>query len=156
MRRFLLSVAAVVVSLALVATAEAGPKGNGSGSGVRSQPSHSRPYHEEHGTKFKGGYFYKGKDHHHWTYRYWWGKYGCYTYYCPSTSCWYYWYPQDNCYYPCSYVSSATPVFEPRPVGVDTEVKQIVNVTNNSPGSSTAGAGSTGAPLPPAPPAPPK
>ena len=147
MRRFILSVAAVAVVLALAATAEAGQKGGAPKGG-------SRSYHEEHGTKFKDGYFYKGKDHHHWTYRYWWGKYGCYTYYCPSTSCWYYWYQPGNCYYPCSYISSATPVAEPAPVGVATGVKQVVNVTNNSPGAATAGAGAAGAPMPPAPPGP--
>jgi hypothetical protein len=142
MRRFILSVAAVVIGLALVGTAKAGQKGHSSG-------SHS--YHESHGTKFKGGYFYKGKDHSHWTYRYWYGKYGCYTYYCPSTSCWYYYYPKEECYYPVSYITTATPVAAPAPVGVATGVEQVVNVTNNSPGSSTAGAGTTGTPLPPAP-----
>ena len=152
MRRFILSVAAVVLGLALVATAEAGQKGGGreGRGGERS----SRSYHERFGTKFSHGYFYKGRDHHQWTHRYWFGRYGCYTYYCPSTSCWYYWYQQDNCYYPVSYINTATPVFERPPVGVETEVKQIVNVTNNSPGSSTAGAGTTSPPLPPVAPAP--
>jgi hypothetical protein len=145
MKRFILSVAAVAMSLALVGAADAAPKGSSRGGTMHSG---SRSYHEEHGTKFKGGYFYKGRDHHHWTYRYWWGRYGCYTYYCPSTSCWYYWYPQDNCYYPCSYVSYATPAFESRPVGVETGVKQVVNVTNNSPGAATVGAGSA-IPAPP-------
>jgi hypothetical protein len=149
MRRVLLGVAAAVIGLALVGSAEAGPK-----SGPSSSHSFSsyHNYHMTYGTKFKGGYFYKGSDHHHWTYRYWWGKYGCYTYYCPSTCCWYYWYGRDNCYYPCSYVSSATPVAEAAPVNVATGVKQIVNVTNNSPGAATAGAGTAGAPMPPAPP----
>ncbi len=35
-------------------------------------------YHLSHGTRLKdGGYSYKGKDHNHWTHRYWFGKYGC-------------------------------------------------------------------------------
>jgi hypothetical protein len=147
MRRFFLGVAAVVVGLALVATAEAETKGAGFPRHTYSRGS--RPYHELHGTKFKGGYFYKGKDHRHWTYRYWWKKFGCYTYWCPSTSCWYYYYPREDCYYPVSYIMTATPVAEPPPVGVETGVKQIVNVTNNSPGSSTAGADTTSPPPPP-------
>jgi hypothetical protein len=156
MRRFLLSAAAMVLGLALVGSVEAAPKSGPGGSSHSSRGSRSsRSYHELHGTKFKGGYFYRGRDHYHWTYRYWWGKYGCYTYYCPSTSCWYYWYQQDNCYYPCSYVRSATPVAEVAPVDVQTGVKQIVNVTNNSPGSATAGAGAAGSPTPPPPPLPP-
>jgi hypothetical protein len=106
---------------------------------------HTNSYHTKYGTSFKGGYFYKGKDHHQWTYRCWWGKYGCYTYYCPYTCCWYYWYPQDCCYYPCSYVSYATPAYESAPVGVPTGVTQVVNVANNSPGAVPAGA----TPLPP-------
>jgi hypothetical protein len=140
MRGILLSVAALMLGLALVGMAEAGSKGGSRGS------HGSSSYHMSHGTKFKGGYFYKGHDHFHWTYRYWWGKYGCYTYYCPSTYCWYYWYPQDNCYYPCSYVSSAVPVAQPAPVGVATGVTQITNVNANSPGAGAGGA------MPPAPP----
>jgi hypothetical protein len=142
-RLFLLSVATVAVGLALEATTEASQK-----TGSFSHGS-SRSYHEDHGYRFSGGYYYRGYEHNHWTYRYWWGHYGCYTYYCPSTYCWYYYYPQHQCYYPVSYISYATPVFQQAPVGVETSVKQIVNVTNNSPGSATAGVGGGGAPLPP-------
>jgi hypothetical protein len=137
MRRVLLSAAALVVGLALVGSASAAPK-----AGPSSHHSY-HDYHMTHGTKFKDGYFYKGHDHYHWTHRYWWGKYGCYTYYCPSSCCWYYWYQQDNCYYPCSYVGSATPVAETAPVGVPGGVTQIVNVNNDSAGAAT------GAPTPP-------
>jgi hypothetical protein len=158
MRLFLMSVATVAVGVALAATTEASQK-----TGSNSRRS-SRSYHEEHGYKFKGGYYYQGHEHSHWTYRYWWGKYGCYTYYCPSTYCWYYWYPKHECYYPVSYITYATPVAQLTPAGVETSVKQIVNVTNNSPGSTTAGVGGPGAvgtPPPPgsgaaAPPPPPK
>jgi hypothetical protein len=149
MRRFLSNVvAAMVLGLALMATAQAGQKYGSY------NHEHSRSYHETYGTKFKYGYYYKGYDHHHWTYSYWWSKYGCYTYWCPSTSCWYYWYPREERYYPVSYISTATPVAQPTPPGVETNVKQIVNVTNNSPGSATAGAGkagTAGTPLPAAP-----
>ena len=148
MKRVMLGVAAVAMSLAFVATAEAGPKGGSHGGSMGKSGSHS--YHMEHGTKFKGGYFYKGKDHYHWTYRYWYGKYGCYTYYCPSTCGWYYWYPQDSCYYPVTYIVTATPVREVAPVGVPTGVTQITNVTNNSPGAAAAPVGPA-APMPPSP-----
>jgi hypothetical protein len=152
MRRFLLSAAAVVVGLALVGAVEAAPKGGGSRGG-----SHNS-YHMTHGTKFKGGYFYKGRAHSHWTHRYWYGKYGCYTYYCPSTCCWYYWYQPTGCYYPCSYIAKATPVYEKAPVDVVSGVTQItnVNVKNNSPeiipgGPAPVGPGPS-VPMPPAPP----
>jgi hypothetical protein len=150
LRRFLMSVAMVAVGVALVAAAEAGQKAAAPKGGSFSHTS-PRPYHEEHGTRFRGGYFYRGHEHRHWTYRYWWGRYGCYTYWCPSVSRWYYWYPREQCYYPVSYITTATPVARPAPVGVETDVRQIVNVTNNSPGSTTAGVGAAGMPLPPAP-----
>ena len=152
MRRFLLSAAAVVIGLALVGTAEAGPKG-GSGSKGGSSSSHSmhssyssHSSHMSYTSKSKVSYF--SKDHFHWSHCYWWGKYGCYTYYCPSTYCWYYWYEPECCYYPCSYIPYATPVYQTAPVGVAQGVTQNVNVTNNSPGSATAAAGT----MPPAPP----
>ena len=152
MQRFILA-AAVVLSLAMVGPTQAAGKGGNSGGnrGGVSRGSHfERGYHFEHGSRMRDGrFFYRGHDHYHWTYRYWYGHYGCYCYYCPFTYSWYYWYPQDNCYYPVSYINTATPTFERPPVGVDTNVKQIVNVTNNSPGSSTAGVGGT---MPPAPP----
>jgi hypothetical protein len=147
MRRFLLSAAALVVGLALVGSAEAGPK-----SGPGSSSHGHNDYHLTHGTKFKDGYFFRGHDHSHWSYRYWWPKYGCYTYYCPSSCCWYYWYAPHCCYYPCSYVGSATPVAQAAPVGVASGVTQVVNVANNSPGASTGGG--PAAPMPPAPPGP--
>src|SRR5262245_31676644 len=101
MWRILLSVGAVVMGLVLVAAAQAGPKGE---SGSKGSSAHS--YHLTHGSKMKNGsYFYKGKDHFHWSHRYWFGKYGCYTYYCPSTCCWYYWYQPGDCYYPVSYIA---------------------------------------------------
>ena len=53
MRRFILTVAAVAMSLALAATAEAGGKGGFGGS--RGHSYGSRSYHEEHGTRFSGG-----------------------------------------------------------------------------------------------------
>jgi hypothetical protein len=140
MRRLLLSAAAVVVSLSLAATAGAGPKGGNahhSGSHAGSShggSSHGGNYHMTHGSRMKNGsYYYKGKNHSHWTHRYWWGKYGCYAYYCPSTGGWYYWYAPDDCYYPVSYIATATPVAVVPPAGVTGGVTQIIIVTNGSP-----------------------
>jgi len=60
-------------------------------------------YHLQHGNKFSQGYFYKGKQHTHWTSRSYNKQYGCWTYYCPSTRCSYYWCEPACCYYPVSY-----------------------------------------------------
>jgi hypothetical protein len=60
-------------------------------------------YKNKFGFKFDHGYYYKGKDHHHWSYCCWYPSYGCYCYWCPSTSCYYYWCQPDSCFYPISY-----------------------------------------------------
>jgi hypothetical protein len=117
---------------------QARPRGDRGGhrpDGYRPPYTPCRNYHLKYGTKFKGGYYYKGKNHCHWTHKYWWGKYGCYTYYCPSSRRWYYWYQPDDCYYPCSCIASATPKVTVAPVGVPAGVTLIVNVSNNSSGS---------------------
>ncbi len=174
MKRVLLSAAAVALSLAVAATAQAGPKGGnrGGSSGNYSQnnnhntqnvykTSNVKDYHLSNGFKLKdGGYSYKGKDHHQWAYKCWYAKYGCECYYCPSACCWYYWYPQDSCYYPVSYIPQYTPTYVERPVSYPTGVQQIVNVTNDSPGAGTVAAGGPGGSgpqqlPPPGPPAPP-
>ena len=114
MTRFLMSVAAL--SLAMAATVEAAPHGGGGASRQGGSPGagvarneHSRgnapaPYHTTHGTKFAHGYCYKGRDHKHWSCRYFWTKYGCSCWWCPSTHCWYYWCEKDDCYYPITYI----------------------------------------------------
>ena len=125
MKRFLLSVAAVTLSLALVAAAEAGPKGGrGSKAGNGHTGDHSlsgshdshgpRDYRMTHGTKLAGGgYAYKGKGQRHWSHRCWYGKYGCECYYCPYARCWYYWYQPACCYYPVNYLPACTPTPAP-------------------------------------------
>jgi hypothetical protein len=60
-------------------------------------------YKTKYGTKFDHGYFYKGKDHFHWSYSCWNPSYGCYCYWCPSSCCYYYWCQPDSCFYPISY-----------------------------------------------------
>jgi hypothetical protein len=117
MRRILLSVAAVALSLALAATAEAGPKGGGSKGGSGSgnhmnslkgktsiHTSNSSNHYQKNGVKLKGGgYCFKGKNHHHWSSHRYDKRYGCYCYYDSDLGCSYYWCEPDDCYYPMSY-----------------------------------------------------
>ncbi len=99
MRRILLSVAAAVLSLSLTAAVEAAPPRHGS-----SHSGSSHEYYRSHGSKLKnGGYYYRGKDHDHWSYRHWDKHYGCYCYYDSGLSCYYYWCEPDGCYYPMDY-----------------------------------------------------
>jgi hypothetical protein len=116
MNRFLLSAAVMSLSLALVGSATAADHGRGShspGSGSHFSGSTSHFSGSDfrstggdrmsHGTKFKGGYYFKGKENFHWSSRCWDRHYGCYTYYCPYTYCYYYWCEPDYCYYPITY-----------------------------------------------------
>jgi hypothetical protein len=60
-------------------------------------------YHQTNGTKFAQGYFYKGKQHTHWTSHRWDSRYGCECYFDPCCNCWYYWCQPASCYYPVTY-----------------------------------------------------
>ena len=117
MKTFALMTAGLTLALAAGVAQAKGPKGGGGSSGGR--PAMSAPrmtthsmgnvnkspgnYHLQHGTKFSQGYYFKGKQHTHWTSRSFDKRYGCWTYYCPSTCCSYYWCEPACCYYPVSY-----------------------------------------------------
>lgn len=95
------------------------PSGGSSGShgGQMSKSSRSGPgssrssrnYLSSHGHKFSHGYFYKSRDHFHWSYQCYWNRYGCYCYWCPYADCWYYYCQPRGCYYPVSYAEFARP-----------------------------------------------
>jgi hypothetical protein len=111
MRNFLMSVVATGLLAGAVLTHPAAGKGGGGKTGASSAKgggAHSTgSYHLTHGTRFSGGYSYKGVSHNHWTH---WGyskRYGCTCYWCPSTHCYYYWCQSAGCYYPVSYFASA-------------------------------------------------
>jgi hypothetical protein len=116
MKTFALMTAGLTLALAAGVAQAKGPKGGGMSGGGK--PTMSAPrtthsmgnvnkgnssYHLQHGTKFSQGYFFKGKQHTHWTSRSFDKRYGCWTYYCPSTCCSYYWCEPACCYYPVTY-----------------------------------------------------
>jgi hypothetical protein len=76
------------------------------------QHSGHNVYYKSHGTKLGHGYYYKGKDHHHWKYRTWFPRYHCYCYWDAGLNCWYYWSAPKLCYYPLSYAEVAPPTVE--------------------------------------------
>jgi hypothetical protein len=99
MRNVLLSMAAGVVGLALAGTANAQPVvvgGHPPAVGVRA-------YYRDHGVRFSGGYYYVGRDDHHWTRRVWDPVHHRYHYYDPYLRVYYYWDPARQCYYPIDY-----------------------------------------------------
>ena len=73
MRRILLTVAACALGLTLTSTVEAHPP--------RHAPAHV--YYRDHGVRFSGGYYFAGRNHHHWSYKVWDARCRCYHYYDP-------------------------------------------------------------------------
>jgi hypothetical protein len=141
MKRFLLSAAVAALVLGPASRTEAagrGGQGHGKGhgdthgksygpSGSRHGDGHrgyghgdgrgkgSTGYHLRHGHKFSHGYYYRGRDHGHWTHRRYWPKYHTTCYWDPGTRGWYYWSPAQACYYPISYITVAPPAVEAAP-----------------------------------------
>jgi hypothetical protein len=134
MKKFILSVAVVGLSVGLAAAGPKsggngggnGPKGNGpsGGSGPSSHTVHSggsmpgswkggsgsgHDFVQKYAKSFGGGFCYPGKGHSHWTYSCYSKKFGCSCYWCPYTSCYYYWCEPACCYYPITYIAVAPP-----------------------------------------------
>jgi hypothetical protein len=109
MTRLLMSLVLTTTALAPLTAAAAGPHGNSRGESRGEHFGSHTDYHTRFGTKFSHGYFYKGREHSHWTHRYHWAQYGCDCYWCPSTSCWYYFSESRDCYLPVSCIREAPP-----------------------------------------------
>jgi hypothetical protein len=60
-------------------------------------------YNLKFGTKFDKGFYYKGKNHNHWSYRCWYPEFGCYCYWDPCVCTYYYFCEPDCCFYPIAY-----------------------------------------------------
>ena len=75
-----------------------------------SQRHHHHDYYKKNGTAFKYGYYFKGKNHRHWSYGYWNARYRVYFFYEPGLRTFYYWNARQACYYPVSYITIAPPV----------------------------------------------
>ena len=143
MKKFLMGVALAMTALALAATAEAaGPRGNsrenshdGHVSSYRGSSFRS-DYHTRYGTKFSHGYYYSGREHNHWTYRYFWSQYGCDCYWCPNTSCWYYWSEPRCCYLPVSCAPIAPPTSSAAAAASSSSAVVAPTVVTNVIGSS--------------------
>jgi hypothetical protein len=93
MTRYLLSIAALALGLALTSPSTADASWCSQG-----YHGYYGGYHYRH-----GHVYYPGRYHYHWGHRYWQSRYGCYTYWCPNTCNYYYWCQPDNCYYSVDY-----------------------------------------------------
>jgi hypothetical protein len=68
-----------------------------------------RPYYVTHGIAFRGGYYFAGRDHHHWAYRTWDATYRCYQFYDADLRAFFYWCPERLGYYPVVTVAIPAP-----------------------------------------------
>lgn len=117
MRRVFLFLGVCVLGFGLAGTAsahEGSHYGHGRGHGG---------YYRDHGVRFSGGWYYRGRDHHHWSRTVWDARCHRYNYYDPYLHCYYYWSPVANCYYPVTYVAAppvavvpVVPSYPPYPV----------------------------------------
>jgi hypothetical protein len=114
MSRFLLSVVAGVLTLALASPAHA----HGHAGAVRStfsSPNRSafhslntRSFAQTYGRRIDHGYAFSARNFY-WNRRYWSSRYGRYCYWCPYVNSWYYWNAAQASYYPLSYLSGVPP-----------------------------------------------
>jgi hypothetical protein len=90
-------------------------------------------YNLRYGTRFNYGYYYRGRNHYHWSRWYWNSSYGCNVYYDPCCYSWYYWCAPASCYYPVSYCpygtyswTGSTVATAETPVGPSTQTAETV------------------------------
>jgi hypothetical protein len=111
MRRILLSVAVAILSLGLVASVHAGPKGgSGGGHGGKNGKNgggHMGDHGKGHGDH-KGMHSFKGRHGHRWGERRFDRRYGTRIYFNADAGRWYYWCPPDDCFYPVDYCPYGT------------------------------------------------
>ena len=110
MRSILFGVALLMGSLAMTSVASAhepvpgrgGPRGGWHGHSHSYKRGYygSRPYYAIHGRAFKGGYYYPGHSHTHFSYRVWSVTYSRFHYFDPYLKCEYYYCPDHCGYYP--------------------------------------------------------
>jgi hypothetical protein len=91
----------------------------------RNARPHMHDYHTRYGQSFSHGFFYKGREHYHWSHYCWWSRFNCYCYWCPSSYCYYYWSEPAGCYYPVSYAETVAPT-------ANVPLLQIANNNNNN------------------------
>jgi len=98
MRRIVIGLAASALGIvALTGTADASPRGG------HGRAAHGHASYHGNGHRFSGGYYYRGRDQHHWTRTVWDPVCHRYQYWDPDLNVWYYWAPAYDCYYPITY-----------------------------------------------------
>src|SRR2546427_171723 len=100
MNKIVLSIAAGILGLGLTgAVAEARDLHRPGLVAVRG----GHAYHQDHGVRFTGGSYYRGRNHPHGAGRFWDPPHRRNQYYDSGLNSYYYWYAPANCYYPVTY-----------------------------------------------------
>ena len=123
MRRILMGVSAVVVSLVVAGAAEAGKGSKGSSGSSYKSSSYSTttykvvtsypttikvagPYNnyvKSYGIQYKNFVYFKSANCKFYSTKCYLTKYGCNCFWCPCYECYYYFCVPDDCYYPVTY-----------------------------------------------------
>ena len=123
MSRFLLSIAAGVLTLALASPAHAhghtGAARPTFGSQYRSvfNSPNTHSFVQTYGRRIGHGYAFSAGNFY-WNRRSWSSRYGRYCYWCPYVNGWYYWNAAQASYYPLSYLSGVPPTPAVPPLGL--------------------------------------
>jgi hypothetical protein len=80
--------------------AEAAPRGHVEHARAAHGRVEHRPYYASHGVRFAGGYYYRGREHHHWGYQVWNAQFRRYHFWDNDLRCFYYYSPERDCYLP--------------------------------------------------------
>lgn len=111
MNKILLGIGALVLGLSFVGEASAAPRriypGPARSPYVRKYYG-ATPYHLRNGVAFRGGYYFAGRGHSHWSHRTWSPVFRRYHYYDPYLRSYYHWCPVTHRYLP---VTPALPGF---------------------------------------------
>jgi hypothetical protein len=105
MRKLLFVLAAGVLGLTLVGTADARPRSHGHAPPAVRAKYHGhavRAKYHGHAVRFKGGYYYVGHQDH-WARRVWDAPHRRWLYFDGGLQVYFYWYAPGNCYYPVTY-----------------------------------------------------
>lgn len=158
MKRFIITIAALLVSAALVSSAMAGPRGRSGGGRINSFRISPKVHFQNHNVHFQTNRFRNnchpvqfrrrvvGCNYQHFcrysNYRGWSSscylpRYNCRCYYCPTACCWYYWYAPFNCYLPYDYIQQYPPI-QVTNVNNNTNINVNTNINNSNVGGAPA------------------
>jgi hypothetical protein len=108
-----LFIAPLLASMTLIALASTAPAAYRYGLARTNVVVSTRYYATQYGTAFRGGVYYRGLHHRHWSARRFDPTWRTWYWYDPSSSAWYYWYAARSSYMPVSVIDTYPPQVGP-------------------------------------------